>query len=325
MLRPLPPVPPGPRRRHPLRTIQALPTLITAGNVLAGVLALSYLLDAAAADGPARETFRVKACWMVCLGMICDALDGRIARLMRTSSAFGAQLDSLADMVTFGMVPAILAKGLLTDTFPGLPGKVALALVAVYALGAALRLARYNAESAASAGGGGTHVTRIFRGLPSPAAAGAVVSLVLLKHEYGLHGIDTAVLIGCPILGLLMISRFPYTHVMNRWVDGPAGLVFVVVLAVTAFLAFAYFEATLAGLFVLYALTGPIAALAGHLTGRLGWVFREDEDEQDVPDPLLPDPLLPDPDLPDPGLPDPAAPAPESGSGAPGGGRQDQA
>ena len=284
MLRPLAPLgserPPR-RRRIQLRTIQALPTLITAGNLIAGILALSYLLDAERAEGVARETFRVKAAWMVCLGMVCDVLDGRIARLMRTTSPFGAQLDSLADVVTFGVVPAIMAKNLLTHEFPDLPGRVALALVAVYALGAALRLARYNTESAAVAAGAGAHVTRTFRGLPSPAAAGTVVSLVLLRHEYALHGIDWAILIACPVLGALMISRLPYSHVMNRWVDGPAGLGFVVGLAVTAFLAFAYFEATLAGVFVLYALTGPVLGVVSAITGRSEWAFREDEDEAD--------------------------------------------
>lgn len=302
MLRSLPPPSPK-RRRRPLRTIQALPTLITAGNLIAGIVALSYLLDAAGATTAAvAESFRVKAAWMIFLGMICDALDGRIARLMKTSSAFGAQLDSLADMLTFGAVPAILAKGLLGVAFPSLPGKVAVALVAVYALGAALRLARYNTESAAVAAGAGAHVTRIFRGLPSPAAAGTVAALVVLRHEYQLHGLDWAILIACPVLGCLMISRLPYSHVMNRYVDAPAGLPFVIALAVLAFLGIAYFEATVAGLFVLYALTGPVVAFVGRLTGKFGWAFREDEDEADADAPELPDPE-------DPADADPTAPS----------------
>ncbi len=277
VLRPLPP--PGRPRRRRLRTIQTLPTLITAGNLLAGVLALSYLVDAAAATGAARTALQMRAAWLVFLGMACDALDGRIARLMRVASPFGAQLDSLADVVTFGVVPTLLAKTVLSEAFPALPGKVALALGVVYALGAALRLARYNVESAAVAAGAGAHVTRTFRGLPSPAAAGTVAALLLLRHEYALHSLDWALLIATPALGLLMISRFPYSHVMNRYVDGPGGLAFVVLLAVTAFLAIAYFEATVAGLFVLYALTGPLVALFGALTGRLGWAFQEDADE----------------------------------------------
>ncbi len=283
MLRPLPPAPrPSPKRRR-LRTIQVLPTLVTAGNLLAGILALSYLVDAAGTVGQARDAYIVKACWMVFLGMACDALDGRLARLMRVTSTFGAQLDSLADVVTFGAVPAILAKTLLVSAFPGLPGKVALGFVAVYALGAALRLARYNTESAAVASGAGPHVTRTFRGLPSPAAAGAVAALVLLRHEYTLHWLDWAVLVACPILGALMISRLPYSHVMNRYVDAPGGLGFVVVAAVAILVGVGYFEATVAGAFVLYALTGPILGLAAVLSDRFGWAWREEDDESDLP------------------------------------------
>lgn len=291
MLRPLPP---RPRRRNPLRTIQTLPTLITAGNLLAGLLALAYLIDAAGRPGPAGEALRVKAAWMIFLGMVCDALDGRIARLMRASSPFGAQLDSLADVVTFGIVPALLAKSVLGASFPALPGMVAMAVVAVYALGAALRLARYNTESAAVAAGAGPHVTRTFRGLPSPAAAGTLASLFLLRHEYGLHGLDWAVVAAAPVLGLLMISRLPYSHVMNRYVDGPGGLAFVLVLGATALLAVAYFEATVAGIFLLYALTGPLVALVGLLTGRLGWAFHEEEDEDEPAGPALSDAGGPD-------------------------------
>ncbi len=292
MLRPLPPAPPRPLRRRRLRTIQVLPTLVTAGNLLAGILALSYLVDAAGATGAARDVYIVKACWMVFLGMACDALDGRLARLMRVTSTFGAQLDSLADVVTFGAVPAILAKTLLVSAFPGLPGKVALGFVAVYALGAALRLARYNTESAAVAAGAGPHVTRTFRGLPSPAAAGAVAALVLLQHEYGLRWLDWAVLLACPILGALMISRLPYSHVMNRYVDAPGGLGFVVVAAVAILVGVGYFEATVAGAFVLYALTGPVLGLAAVLSDRFGWAWREEDDEQDLPLPPAEEPSL---------------------------------
>lgn len=281
MLRPLPP--PSRPRRRPLKHIQVLPTLVTAGNLLAGVLALSYLMDAARVVGPERDAYVIKATWMVFLGMLCDAFDGRIARWMRVTSPFGAQVDSLADMVTFGVVPALLAKAVLDEGFPMLPGRVALAMCAVYTLGACLRLARYNVESGAVAAGAGPHVTRTFRGLPSPAAAGTVAALALLQHAYGLHWMEWGVMIATPLLGLLMISRLPYSHVMNRWVDAPGGLGFVIGIAVALFLMVAYFEATVAGVFVLYVLTGPVIALAGMLSDRFGWAFQEEEDEQDLP------------------------------------------
>jgi CDP-diacylglycerol--serine O-phosphatidyltransferase len=271
---------PRPRRRIQLKTIQVLPTLVTAGNLLSGLLALSYLMDAAAATDLARQdALHVKAAWMIFLGMFCDALDGRLARLMRTTSPFGAQLDSLADVVTFGVVPAVMCKAIFEDAFPLVAPRLALALVGVYVLGAALRLARYNAESARVAAGEGPHVTQTFRGLPSPAAAGVVASIVLLRHEHDMRWLEWALLFGMPVLGVLMISRMPYSHVVNRWVEGRKPLLPVVLLAVAAFLAVSYFEATVAAAFLAYALSGVVIWVAGVLTGRPAWAFREDEDE----------------------------------------------
>lgn len=271
-----------PRRR--LRVVKVLPTLVTAGNLFCGVLALSYLVDAAKAPPAQQEAFVVLAAWMVFAGMACDALDGRIARMMRVSSPFGAQLDSLADVVTFGATPAVMAKALMVTSGTDLPARIAMGLVALYAVGAALRLARYNTESAAVAAGAGAHVTRTFRGLPSPAAAGTVAALVLLKHEYGLPWMDWAVLLSCPVLGVLMISRLPYTHVMNRYVDRGAGLGTVVLAVVAIWLVISFFEATVAGLFLLYVLSGPAVALAALASDRFGWALREDEDEGAPPE-----------------------------------------
>lgn len=271
-----------PRRR--LKVVKVLPTLVTAGNLFCGVLALSYLVDAAYAPAAQQEHFVVLAAWMIFAGMACDALDGRIARMMRVTSPFGAQLDSLADVVTFGATPAVMAKALMVTSGTALPARIAMGLVALYALGAALRLARYNTESAAVAVGAGPHVTRTFRGLPSPAAAGTVAALVLLEHEYGLPWMDWAVLISCPVLGVLMISRLPYTHVMNRYVDRGAGLGTIVGAAVAIWLVISFFEATVAGLFLLYVLSGPALALAARASDRFGWASREEEDEAEPPE-----------------------------------------
>lgn len=274
------------RRRRRLKTIQVLPTLITACNLLAGVLALSYLIDASGiADVVAQERLMLKAAWLIFVGMFCDALDGRIARLTRTSSPFGAQLDSLADVVTFGVAPALLAKSVLALAFPALASKFLFSLCLVYVTGAALRLARYNVESARVESDDVAHVTRIFRGLPSPAAAGVIAACVLLHGEQGLRwsesGWLSAGLVGLtPVLGLLMISRMPYSHLLNRYFDGSQPLLRVLVLIATAFLGIAYFEWTVAGLFVLYAASGPVLTLLERLSGWPEWVEREEDDEE---------------------------------------------
>jgi CDP-diacylglycerol--serine O-phosphatidyltransferase len=277
------PAAPAARRRR-LETIRVLPTVVTACNLLAGVLAISYLLDGAALGVAEREGLIRKAAWLVFLGMFCDAMDGRLARLTRTTSTFGAQLDSLADVVTFGVAPALIVKSVLSLAYPGVPARLAFAVCVVYVVGAGLRLARYNAEGA-SAPADRPHVTRIFRGLPSPAAAGVVASLVLLHGEQRVSWADAGWLSGLlfavtPVLGLLMISRMPYSHLLNRYVEGRRALPSVLMLLAAAFLAVAYFEWTVAGIFAFYALTGPAVTLFERLSGWPEWVEREEEDEE---------------------------------------------
>jgi CDP-diacylglycerol--serine O-phosphatidyltransferase len=271
-----------------LRTIQVLPTLITAGNLVAGLLAISYLVDAAGADAARAEALAVKAAWLIFLGMFFDALDGRIARMTGTTSDFGAQLDSLADTVTFGVAPALLVKSILTPAFPLLSGKLVFGICLVYVLGAALRLARYNVESERTKESGIRHVTRIFRGLPSPAAAGVLASLVLLGHEYQVHAwltetLHWVMLVGPPLLGLFMISRMPYTHLLNRYFDAQrAHPVIVVLLLVLVYLVVQHFVETVTTVFVLYALSGPLLTASHRLVGRPRWAEHEEEDEEEI-------------------------------------------
>lgn len=274
----------GRRPRRKIKTIQVLPTLITAGNLVCGVLAISYLLDAASVQGDAAGRLIVKAGWLIFIGMFLDTLDGRIARMTGTTSAFGAQLDSMADVVTFGVAPAVLAKSLLTPGFPGMTSKLVFSLCLLYVLGAALRLARYNVESERMARSDEPHVTRVFRGLPSPAAAGVIASLVLLNHEYAVGElIEWTILVVTPLLGLLMISRMPYTHIVNRYFDaGRAQPLFVVLLILLVYLVVAHFIETVAGLFLCYALSGPVLTATHRMFGWPRWVEHEDDDEEPI-------------------------------------------
>lgn len=280
-----PPVRPDSRRRRPrLLALQVLPTLVTLGNVLAGFLALSYVVDAASGAAP-RETLWLKAAGAIFFGMVCDALDGRVARLTGAASAFGAELDSLADMITFGVAPALLAKAVVDAHFPGLPPRVTTVLAMVYVLGAALRLARYNVESQRVQEPG--HVTRTFRGLPSPGAAGMVASLVLFRHEFAawdLRWLPWVFLVGTPVAGLLMVSRFAFPHVMNRYLTGARSPFTILVLVVLLFLTIQHWEASLAGLFWAYAATGPVTAGVRALFRR-GRPDADEDDDEDLPVP----------------------------------------
>lgn len=216
------------------RKIALLPNALTLANAGLGVLAISKAVDALArsSDLALFERHLETACWLVVLAGIFDALDGKVARMTGAFSDLGAQLDSLADAVTFGIAPAIIAKVLLEHEGLLHP-RIHFAAAAAFALMAVLRLARFNAE------GDDDHVD--FRGLPTPAAAGTLVATILMFLSLG-GGIETAggeptplgrglqvipeawrtamtdyilaptVLVMMPVLALLMVSRVRYVH-----------------------------------------------------------------------------------------------------------------
>jgi len=288
-LRTIPPDQPA-RRRRVLRTVQVLPTLMTAGNLMVGVLACAYMIDAGAFLSDAarvREADALfsKAAWLIFIGMVLDGLDGRVARMTNSTSAFGAQLDSLADVVTFGVAPALVAKTVLGVAFTEIPPRLLFVVCLVYVVGAAMRLARYNVESERLSREGSVHVTRVFRGLPSPAAAGVIAGLLLLRSKYatlgGLEWIEWGLLAATPLMGLLMISRMPFSHVMNRYFDRRrAGPLTVVILLVLLYLIVSHFVETVAGLFMLYALSGPMLTLTHRMFGVPRIVDHEEHDEE---------------------------------------------
>ena len=225
-----------------MRTISALPNLLTLGNAFAGLLAISKGVDALVISQtePALFYSRMEtACWLILLGMVFDALDGKVARVTGGSSSFGAQLDSFSDALTFGVAPALLAKVLIEHEgvaagYPSSPRLHFLA-AAAFALMAILRLARFNLETTTDEA---SH--RSFKGLPSPAAAGAVVSTMLLYLSMSRPELEVddgtptplgralallpelrlslptwfipALALMLPALGLLMVSRVPYAH-----------------------------------------------------------------------------------------------------------------
>ncbi|MGB0768877.1 MAG: CDP-alcohol phosphatidyltransferase family protein, partial [Phycisphaeraceae bacterium] len=147
--------PTKPKRRRRRRRVRKLPisvfpTMLTLANVLCGFLAVFFAALPADADFPFNWTPLTFAAMAIFAGMVFDGFDGRVARLTNSTSAFGAQLDSMADMVTFGVAPAFIAIKLID---PGVPyfshsddhlfGRLALIVALIYVACAALRLARY--------------------------------------------------------------------------------------------------------------------------------------------------------------------------------------
>ena len=281
--------------KRPSRSIAALPTLVTLGNAFCGLLAATYLLEAALAAGqmrtgeaagldPAlieqhREVFfdyLIKSVWAMFIAMVFDFMDGKVARLTGAESAFGVQIDSLSDVISFGLIPALMFKALAEFEF-GLRPKTALFLSSFYLFGAILRLARFNVEADSE-----HDDHRSFRGLPSPAAAAGVACIVFLyassaRNELTEGLIDPGltrewIRVSFPyvvtMLGVLMWTRLPYIHFANVLLTErrqPAH--FLIVLAVIGVVAWEP-PVALAALMVVYALSGPAIYVWDLFTGR---------------------------------------------------------
>ncbi|MDR0233441.1 MAG: CDP-diacylglycerol--serine O-phosphatidyltransferase [Zoogloeaceae bacterium] len=168
---------PDPAPRKPLfnpnarrRGIYVLPSLFTTAALFSGFFAIVQAM---------HGNFE-QAAIAIFIAMVLDGLDGRVARLTHTQSAFGAEYDSLADMVSFGVAPALV---MYSWALSGL-GRIGWLAAFIYCAGAALRLARFNTTI-------GVMDKRYFQGLPSPAAAAFVVGLVWLAQDMGITPQDT--------------------------------------------------------------------------------------------------------------------------------------
>lgn len=170
--------------------------------------------------------------WLIFLAMVFDALDGGVARLANQTTDFGAQLDSLCDIVTFGVAPGFLMVK-MCPSFTYEHQNVVWIIAAIYAVCASLRLARFNVETPED------DQHNSFVGLPTPAAAAAIAGFALMF--YNLRSapeqrqiIDELVQWLLPpfvvLLSLLMVSRIPYPHVLNQFVRGQRSFAHVVAL-----------------------------------------------------------------------------------------------
>ena len=234
------------------RTIYLLPNLFTTAGLFAGFYAII-----AASNGDF-----VQASVAVFIAAIMDGIDGRVARLTGTSSDFGVQYDSLADLVSFGMAPALVMYhwALLSMKLDGATaGKLGWLAAFLYAACAALRLARFNSQV-------GQVDKRWFIGLASPAAAGLMASFVWTCHEFGWSGQELRypALALTVVAGLLMVSRIRY-HSFKGSGTGPKAdrVPFVALLVAVAVLIALWIEppVTLLAAAALYALSGPILGL----------------------------------------------------------------
>lgn len=273
------------KKERKVPIIPIWPTLVTMGNLICGFLAVCYVADGIGKAAEIRDDRWCLAAWMILVGMVFDVLDGRVARLTGMSSDFGKEMDSLCDMVTFGLAPAFLMKVLsehlldgisYLDRFDFTVPKFTFLISVAYAACTCLRLARFNVET-----GHDIEDHRYFRGLPSPGAAGCVATLAILyffvkEHALGVTGETPephvfkwtfAVLV--PLIsftaGLLMVSRIRYIHIANIYLGGSKPF-FQVTLTIFTFLGliaaiFYTRGAALAFVFNLYMIAGLVIAV----------------------------------------------------------------
>ncbi|SMB26337.1 CDP-diacylglycerol-serine O-phosphatidyltransferase [Sterolibacterium denitrificans] len=223
------------------RGIYLLPNLFTTGALFAGFYAIVQAMNG-------RYEYSAIA---IFVAMVLDGLDGRVARMTHTQSAFGAEYDSLSDMVSFGAAPSlVIYEWALKDM-----GKLGWVAAFIYCAGAALRLARFN-----------TNIDiidkRYFQGLPSPAAAALIAGLIWVLHNLGYSGNDARwyACILTIFAGVTMVSNIPYWS--GKDINLRRSVPFIVIVAIM--LAFAlissYPEGMMFALFLGYALSGYVLA-----------------------------------------------------------------
>ncbi len=240
--------------------IYILPNLFTLGGLFGGfyaiVMAMNGRFDLAAIG--------------VFSAMVLDSLDGRVARMTNTQSAFGEQMDSLSDMVSFGAAPALIAyewalKGL---------GRWGWIAAFVYCACAALRLARFNVNT-------GVVDKRYFQGLPSPAAAALVTGFIWIMTELDVAGPTVAwpMFVLALYAGLTMVSNVPFYSFKDVHMKKSVPFVVIVLIALGIAVINIHPPVVLFGVFVIYGLSGYVVYAWRKAKGKPTSVISTSTDE----------------------------------------------
>lgn len=240
------------------RGIYILPNLFTTGGLFAGFFAIVQGMDG---------KFEIAAI-AIFIAMILDSLDGRVARMTHTQSAFGAEYDSLSDMVAFGAAPALV---MYEWALRGM-GKLGWAAAFIYCAGAALRLARFNVQLDVAD-------KRFFTGLPSPSAAALMAGMIWVFSDHGVAGTDYFMGV-IPVrwiawvitlfAGISMVSNVKY-HSFKDFNVRRSVPFWAVLVVLAAFAVLAIDQPrVLWGVFLLYALSGYVLWVRDWLRGRKG-------------------------------------------------------
>lgn len=239
------------KRENLRKGVYLLPNLITSGSLFAG-----FYVIIASTNGDF-----VRAAWFILLSAILDGLDGKVARLTGTTSKFGVELDSLADVVAFGVAPGVLMYTWALKPF----GKLGWLAAFIYVVCGALRLARFNVQVS-------TVESKKFIGLPIPAAASIVATCVLLFYELGGSGeikkVSVVVLVF--LLAFLMISNIKYFSLKDPELFKRQPFIMLVVAIVLLIVIVAQPEFMLFTIGMCYLASGPLGYVFSRGKGRKG-------------------------------------------------------
>ena len=262
--------------------IPVLPNLLTAGNLLCGFFAILTIFKGMNFDDGTAEAFNYyqQATYLIFAACIFDLLDGRVARMCKADGPFGREFDSIADVVSFGIAPAmLLARAVLFD----LPDAFGMGIAVLYLLCASLRLARFNCMAAEPKK---PNQSMDFVGLPVPMAAGAVVSTMYLVIDVTTHhNLEIAqpwqyVMGGTmAVVSLLMMSRviYPSFKHVNFEKKGTITAILLVAAAICAFICLPWIAPAI--IFLCYLLYGLL--LRPFLTRRMRRIIEVKDDEDD--------------------------------------------
>jgi len=276
---------PRQRKVRALPPVSTIPTLFTLANLVCGFAAIHYASKPIGTTTIFDWSTLTVAGILVFVGMFFDSIDGAVARLTKSMSDVGAMLDSLSDIVTFGVAPALMMLRLVSHYYYGPEesqasiigpeagdffSKIIWGIAAVYLCCTALRLARFMVETPSAS----VEDHRLFSGLPTPGAAGAIASLIVLQQHLLFTTSETsttqAILantfaLGIPFVTLLcafaMISRLPYAHFVNRYLAPKQDFTWLAKIIIPLVFASLWPQITLAVGFTMYALTGPLALI----------------------------------------------------------------
>jgi len=225
---------------HRSNLLYILPNLFTASSIFVGVISIVE----------ASKGHFILASWLILLALIFDGLDGRIARMTNTTSQFGVEFDSLADIISFGIAPAMLLYFFIGYEY----GRFGILVSALYVIFGAIRLARFNISTAKTD-------PNVFIGLPIPTAAIFLSMWILLFHKYTLEHYSIVLLLLALGVAILMVSNFRYPSFKKVQLDKPMVFKTMILFVLVASLLYLFAAEGFALIILIYVLYGPLRGL----------------------------------------------------------------